>query len=60
MAKQSKQRYVMIDATGRIWIDSMLTPNTLKRMMRELERFGVYVHGSTWHALGHDQEKVSA
>jgi len=60
MAKQSKQRYVMIDATGRIWIDSMLTPNTLKRMMRELERFGVYVHESTWHALGHDQEKVSA
>jgi len=60
MAKQSKQRYVMIDTQGRIWIDSMLTPNTLKRMIRELERFGVYVHESTWHALGHDQEKVSA
>jgi hypothetical protein len=60
MAKQSKQRYVMIDTQGRIWIESMLTPSALKRMVRELERFGVYVHESTWHALGHDQESVSA
>jgi len=49
MAKQSKQRYVMIDAQGWIWIDSMLTPSALKRMVRELERFGVYVHESAWH-----------
>ena len=60
MAKQSKQRCVMIDTQGRIWIDTMLTPNALKRLVREYERFGVYVHESTWHALGHDQEKVSA
>ena len=52
MAKQSKSRYVMIDNTGRIWIDSDLTPNRLKTLVRELERFGVYVHESTWHKQG--------
>jgi len=60
MAKQLKSRYVMIDSQGRKWIDADLTPAALKRLMRELERFGVYVHESTWHALGHDEEKVSA
>lgn len=43
MSRQPKQRYILTDYTGKVWLDTDLTPSALKRMRREFERFGIYL-----------------